>query len=177
MKAEVKNTKKIWRRGNVLDLVILLLVIAAVASVVFRYYQIQDVAQDQNSEAVYVRFQVEQALPGIADAVQAGEAVRLTDGTSFGTLEVHEGATGSCPFAVSAAQMLLKDASGQYVSATLTGTSAVDLEGVLRCTGAYDEQGVFLLGGRYSLSPGQKVAVLTEKTAFVLCVTEINPAR
>lgn len=177
MKTEVKNTKKLWRRGNVLDLVILLLVVAAIVSVVFRYYQTKSLTEEQNSEAVYVSFNVEQALPGIADAVMAADTVRLSDGTLFGTLETHKEATGSCPLAVRAAQMLLKDENGHYVSAALVGTSVVDFEGVLKCTGIYDEQGAFLLGGHRSLTPGQKITVQTEKTAFVLCVTAIDRTR
>ncbi|MBR0442766.1 MAG: hypothetical protein IIX15_00340 [Clostridia bacterium] len=177
MKTEVKNTKRFWRRGNVLDIVILLLVIAAVASVVLRYYQTQNSIEQQNSKTVYLSFAVEEAIPGIADAVLAGDTLYLADGTVMGTLVAHERATGACPLAVDAAQMLLKDASGRYVNATLSGNSLVDLEGVLRCTGIYDEQGAFLLGGRYSISPGQKIAVLSEKTAFVLYVTAIDSVR
>jgi hypothetical protein len=177
MKNEVKNTKRFWQRGNVLDIVILLLVLAAIASVVFRYYQTQTLAEEQNSQTVRVSFSVEQTLPGIADAMSVGDTLRLTDGTVFGRLEAHEGAMGACPFSVQAAQLLLKDASGDYVEATLDTGSLVDLEGVLECTGIYDEHGAFLLDGRYSISPGQRVAVLSEKTAFALCVTEIDNAK
>lgn len=177
MKNEVKNTKRFWKRGNVLDVVILLLILAAIASVVFRYYQTQNDLEEQNSQTVRISFSVEQALPAIADAAAVGDTLRLTDGAVFGTLEAHEGATGTCPFAVKAAQILLKDASGNYVEAPLETKSLVDLEGVLECTGIYDEHGVFLLDGRYSISPGQRVAVLSEKTAFVLCVTDMDNAK
>lgn len=173
MKNEVKNTRRLLRRGNVLDIVILLLVIAAVASVVFRYYQTKNSHEEQNSQTVSVSFTVEQALPGVADAVAVGDMLCLTDGATFGTLEMHKDATGSCPFAVREAHMLLQDADGNYVNAPLLGSNLVELDGVLTCTGIYDEYGSFLLGGRYSISPGQRVAVYGEKAAFVLCVTEI----
>lgn len=174
MKNEVKSTKRLFRRGNVLDIVILLLVVAAVASVVIRYYQTANSREDKNAQTVRISFEIEQALPGIADAVAQGDTLRLTDGTAFGTLETHGDATGSCPLSVEAADILLQDADGNYVNAPLVGNGVVDLEGVLKCTGAYDEHGSFLLDGRYSISPGQRVAVLHEKAAFVLCVTDIE---
>ena len=177
MKTEVKNTKKIWRRGNVIDIVILLLVVAAIASVVLRYYQTQAEVQDQNARRVHVSFVVEDARPGVAEATSIGDAVDLTDGTVFGELLAHESAAGECPFAMSAAQVLLQDENGHYVNATLSGAALVDLQGVLTCTGIYDEQGAFLLGGHYSLSPGQRVAVQTERTIFVLCIAEIAEIR
>jgi hypothetical protein len=177
MKTEVKNTKKFWRRGNVIDIVILLLLVAAIASVVLRYYQTQSDEQDLNARNVRIGFVVEDTLPGIASAATIGEMVYLSDGTAFGKLEAHPHAADPCPFAVSAAQMLLQNADGHYVNATLGGGSLVDLQGLLTCTGIYDEQGAFLLGGHYSISPGQRVAVVTEQTAFVLCITDIETLR
>ncbi len=177
MKTEVKNTKKIWRRGNIIDIVILLLVVAAIASVVLRYYQTQAQEQDLNAWTVQVSFVVEDTLPGIASAVAVGDTVYLADGTTFGQLKAHQQAIAPCPFAMSAAQVLLQDAQGHYVNATVSGAALVDLQGTLTCTGIYDEQGAFLLGGHYSLSPGQRVAVVSEKTAFVLCIMEIDALR
>ncbi len=174
MKTEVKNTKRFWRRGNVLDLAILLILLAAICSIGYRYYAANAHANDTDGEPVQVRFTVESVLPGTADALTSGDILYWESTQQvFGALAMHPQAQGICPVSVSAASELLRDANGNYVNVFVPEGARVDWEGVLNCQGTFNEQNTFLLDGRYTVTPGQKISVYTEKVSFILTVTEI----
>ncbi|MBR5615535.1 MAG: DUF4330 family protein [Clostridia bacterium] len=175
MKTEEKNTKRFWRRGNVLDIAIILLVLAAAVAIGYRYYQTVTEQQNDTHDTAYVTFEVKSAQPAIAGAIKAGEIV-YTDSTdaALGEIVVYEKATDGTPFAISAAMVTVQDEDGNYVEVAVPDASLVDFVGTVSCLGFTDENGTFLLNGRTPLTPGQTVAVHTEKATFVLTVLSVR---
>ncbi|MBR2620875.1 MAG: DUF4330 family protein [Clostridia bacterium] len=176
MKNEEKNTKRFWRRGNVLDIVIVLLVLAAAFAIGYRYYQTAAEKQHDTLDTVMVTFEVKSAQSAITQAIKAGDTVYLDSADSaLGQIAVHTAATDGTPFAVSAAKVLVQDESGNYVEVAVPDDSPiVDFEGTVSCLGFVDENGTFLLGGRTPITPGQTIAVHTEQTSFVLTVVALD---
>ena len=157
-----------------LDIAIVLLLVAAVCTIGYRYYAANTGSDEADGKAVQVRFAVESVLPGTADELTIGDVLYWENTQqSIGTLVQHPEASGMCSVAINAAEELLRDANGNYVSVSVPEGGRVDLEGLLDCRGTFDEQRTFLLGGRYTLTPGQRISVYTERVTFVLTVLEI----
>ena len=179
MKTEEKNTKRFWRRGNVLDIAIILLVLAAAFAIGYRYYQTVTEEKNDTLDTVMVTFEVKNAQNAMTKVIKAGDAVYLdsTD-AALGQIVVHTAATDGTPFAVRAAKVLVQDANGNYVEVTVPDDSPiVDFEGTVSCLGFLDENGTFLLGGRTPITPGQVIAVHTEQASFVLTVASLTPLK
>lgn len=173
MKTEVKTNKRFWRRGNVLDVVILLLLLAAIVSIGYRYYLANEAADADELDDYEITFRAENVLPGVVDALRAGDVIYLSDGEAMGTLGLADGAQGNAPVVTEAAETLVRDAQGNYVSVTLPDASYLDVQGIVKCQGVKDENGTLLLGGDRSVTPGQKLTVHTEKATLVLTVMSI----
>ncbi len=175
MKTEEKTTKRFWRRGNVLDIAILLLLVAILAAVGYRYYQTVRATEDDALSSVRLTYTVKGALPVLTEEIRADETLYL-DGTNevLGLVVTHMQAPLGSPFSATPAQSVVQDAQGHYVTVVAPDGARLDLTGVLICRGTIDEDGSFLLDGRMPLTPGQTIAVHTERTAFVLTVSDIE---
>jgi hypothetical protein len=175
MKTEEKNTKRFWRRGNVLDIVIILLLLAAAFAIGYRYYQTVTEEKNDTLDTVMVTFEVKSAQPTIVQAIKAGDTIYLDGANSaFGQITAHAAATDGTPFAVSAAKVTVQDENGNYVEIALPDGSLIDFVGTVSCLGFVDENGTFLLDGRTPVTPGQTIAVHTEQASFVLTVVSLS---
>lgn len=173
MKTEEKNAKRFWRRGNVLDTAIVLLLLVAAFTVGYRYYQSANEAQHDVQNTVTVTFRVEDASAAMPAAMANGETLYLSStGDALGALLEHQEATEGTPFQIMPVEVLTQNEDGTIVSVAMPD-GTVDFIGVLSCQGIFDENGSFLLGGRTPITPGQTVAVYSERTAFVLTVISI----
>ncbi len=173
MKTEVKNTRRAFR-GNLLDVVIILLLLAAVFSVGYRYYMSTQGVPDDEQRQASVTFRVESALPTLASALAYADPIySVNSGEQIGTLVRHPSADTS-PVLSTAAALLVEDGDGSYVRVEHPSAERVDIEGVMSCRGTVTDRGVFLLEGVTELSPGQMLNVYTETTAFTLLIVDIT---
>ena len=177
MKTEVKKTKRFWHRGNVLDIAILLIVIASIVSIGYRYYQTREGVSDEQLRTAELTLTAQAVEPGVINALTQGNVVYLKNtGEVLGTLEKHPQATGSCPVEFHAASVIMTDEHGNYVQASMPDGTLLDLTAVIKSRGTVDEEGVFLLDGRYAVVPGQRISVYTERVSMVLTVTQVRTA-
>lgn len=173
MKTEVKNTRRVVR-GNLLDLVIVLLLLAAIFSVGYRYYMSEQGISDDELRQASVTFRVENTIPTLAATLAHADPIYSANSRDqLGTLVRHPSASTG-PVISTAASMLLENGDGSYVRVDCPDGSRVDLEGMMSCRGTLSEGGVFMLNGVTELSPGQVLTVYTEKTSFSLLVVDIT---
>lgn len=165
MKSEEKSAKRFWRRGNILDIILLLLVLAAIVGIIYRYHEAKVADREPMIEAE-VSFSVREVLPGIGETLRAGDTLRMgADNTVFGQLKKIE---------VTPAMVLAEDDNGQYVVVELPEGTRIDMAGTILCEGRKNENGAFVLNGETVLTPGETFAVYTDKAAFMLTVSGIN---
>lgn len=173
MKTELKNTRRAVR-GNLLDLVIILLLLAAIFSVGYRYYMSEQSGAGDELRQANVTFRVENTLPTLASALSHADPIySANNGDQIGTLVRHPSATTG-PVITTSASLLLTTEDGTYVRVESPDGARVDLEGVMGCRGKMTAGGIFLLNGVTELSPGQVLTVYTEKTSFSLLVVDIT---
>jgi hypothetical protein len=171
MRSEEKNTKRFWRRGNVLDIAIILLLIAAIATVGYRYYQAAGADQMGDLKNVVMTFRVVEAPESIAQMVQQNDKVYLdSTGAELG-MALDVSAQGDSIFEITPIQVTTKDDKGDTVTVTLP---VVNLSGGLLCQGTMGEDGTFLLDGRTPITPGQRLTVHTETATFTLTVMAVS---
>lgn len=171
MKTDEKNTKRTGRRFNVLDVVIILLLLAAIATIGYRYYQSKKEAAADTQQAVLLTFEIKD-IPAGAVKELGKDAVYLdASGELLGVLQIHKGATDGLVLSIRPVQVTVQDEGGNYVTVDSPDASRVSATGTVKCMGRLNEDGSFLLNGTTPVTPGQVIAVHTEKVSFTLTVT------
>ena len=173
MKIEEKNQKKLWRRGNVLDVAIVLLLIAAIATIGYRYYRSTNDSADADLKNVVITYEVVQAPASMAEAIQPAQAIYLQSAkTLLGTaLDITLDQDSGTVFEVTKVFGETVDENGNPVTVEMP---YVNLVGGVFCQGTVDENGTFLLDGRTPITPGQLVSVYTETVEYTFTVLTIS---
>lgn len=171
MRSEEKNTKRFLRRGNVLDIAIVLLLIAAIVTVGYRFYQAAGSDNEGEIKNVVMTFRVEEAPEAVAHMVKQNDTFYLDSiqGALGTALDIST--EGESIFEVTPMQVTVKGEGGEAEAVTLP---LVDLTGGLLCRGTLQEDGSFLLDGRTPITPGQHLVVHTETVTFTLTVMALS---
>ncbi len=175
MKTEDKNAVRLSKRGNVLDTAIILLLVAALAAIGYRYFRLHRSVGANEEIRMVMTFEVENVEATRLNFISEDDVV-FADGTEerIGTLNRHPGATGVSPFATQSARVTLTDADGAPVTVEVPDASRLDATGQLTCLGILHDTGVFYLNGTTVISPGQRIHVHTERASFVLTVQSLE---
>lgn len=173
MKTEEKSKKRVLRRGNVLDFAIVLLLIAAVATIGYRYYRSNGAAGEENFKQVVIVYEVEQAPATMAQAVKPVQEIYLQNTkTLLGTaLDISVQQEDDTVFEVTKILGESVDEDGNPIEVEMP---YVDLVGGVWCAGTVDENGTFFLDGNTPITPGQRITVYTETVEFTLTVVTIS---
>lgn len=163
--------KSTVRRGNVLDLFILLLLVASIIGIGYRYYTKTHPARADMLTDAEISFEIKSAVFTLPSYVKAGDVLYFEDGTVFGTVMDNSTEEENTALYVTPATVLTTDENGNYIRITYPDSSRVDCMGKLRCTGVFEEDGAFLLDGTRYITGGTALTVHTETASFVLNVT------
>ena len=179
MKAEqktIKGTASQARRGNVLDLIILILLVASIVAIGYRYYTRSGQGKSQLMTDAEVSFEIKDAVFTLPSYVRTGEILYREDGTPLGTLQNNNAGDENTALFVSAASLLVSDEDGNYVRVSYPDSSRVDCIGSMVCRGTFEQDGAFLLDGTTYLTPGDAIRVHTETAAFTVVITACSAA-
>ena len=170
------GTKTPLRRGNILDLLILLLLVAAIIAIGYRYYTKSRPARADEMRAAEVAFEIKGAIFTLPSYVKAGDVLYLEDGTALGTVLNNSPEEENTALYVQSAAVITTDESGKYVRVSYPDSSRVDAQGKLRCNVLPEADGSFLLDGSTYITPGSVIRVHTETAAFDMTVTSVTEA-
>ena len=173
MKTEEKNSKKAWRRGNVLDIAIVLLLIAAIATIGYRYYRSTNASNDADLNNFVITYEVVQAPVSMIEAIQPAQPIYLQSSqTRLGTaLDITVDQESGTIFEVT---KVFGEVTNENGDPTTVEMPYVNLVGGVFCQGTLDENGTFLLDGRTPITPGQLVTVYTETVEYTFTVLTIS---
>ncbi len=160
---------------NVIDAMIVMLVIAAVLGMFFRYNIIDFLTADKNDERYVVSFSIEDIKYTTPNYISVGDKVYFkSTGDIMGTLiseSENQGALNITP-----AIKHFTDSKGNIQAIFYPNEeSRVDAKGRLVCLGNYTEGSGFCIDGNVYIASGQYVEVYTELVSFSLKITSIEP--
>ncbi len=174
MKAENKAIKAAAapkKRGNVLDILILLLLVAAIVAIGYRYYMQSGQSKSAQISDAEISFEIRDAIFSLPSYMQVGDVVYREDGTPLGTLRDNDTVDENTALYVSAASVLTTDEDGNYIRITYPDSSRVDCIGTISCRGTFEEDGSFLLDGTTHVTPGSAIRLHTETASFTAVIT------
>ncbi len=173
-----KNEKvRRFPKFGILDAVIILLVIAIVVGIYFRYSFFDTLTNMKNMKECYVTFKTGNVTVDTTRALYKDDLVYLkSDGSTFGTLAVKSEEMSTVIQEQPATNTIFKDGKAyadiQYPQgidgALIYGT------GVIKCSCLLSEDGAYLLNGSTYISIGQTYTVCTEKVTFDITITQIE---
>ena len=161
--------------GSVIDIVIILIIVAALVGIGFRIYATQHPTVSTEKGEYEVSFRVDSVSYMLPNYLRTGDEVYLSDsGRLLGVLQNSSEYEEGSALAVTPARVTVLDENGNYVSVSYPGEALVDAVGVVLASGYYDANGSFLLDGKIHITPGEVLHVRTELVDFSLTVTEIE---
>ena len=174
--ATVKGgSKQPTRRGNILDLLILFILVAALIGIGYRYYTKSNPSRAQELSEVEIAFEIRDAVFTLPSYVKTGDVLYFEDGTVFGTIKNNSPEEDNTALYVQSAAVIVSDESGNYIRIAYPDSSRVDAQGKLSCRGVFSEDGTFLHEGTGYITAGTAYRVYTENVAFTLTVTSVTP--
>jgi hypothetical protein len=173
MKTEEKSKKQLWRRGNVLDFAIALLILAAIATIGYRYYRSVSDSPDESLKNFVMTYEVKEAPLSLAESVKPDQKIYMASSQELlGTaIDVSVENADDTLFEMTVLKGFSKGEDGTLVTVELPNAN---LTGGLICQGVQDESGAFLLNGRIAVTPGQVITVYTETAEYTLTVLTLS---
>ena len=177
-KEEGKSEKKKFPKIHVLDVVIILLVIAVLAGVYFRYNVFDSIGNLQSQSEVQITFSIKNIKDSSKHYVEIGDNVYFkSDGKEFGTIMESTENSDVALIVTPAWENFIADEGkdmGKYISVNYPQGTRVDAEGKIKCSGVITADGTFLLGGSRYISAGQTETICTERATFEITVLSIE---
>ena len=181
--SEVVKTKPVkvrrFPKFSIIDAVIILLVIAIVVGIYFRYSFFDTLNSTRNIKECYVTFKTQNTTETQLDALAKDDLIYFkSDKSAFGTLTV-ESEEKPLP-------ILTYPATNDV---TLYGKTYLDVEypqnvenpliygtGIIKCECSITDDGSYLLNGSTYIAAGQTYTVCTEKVTIEITITSIEEA-
>lgn len=171
------HTEKVKKapRFGVLDAVIILLVIAVIVGVYFRYQIMDWITNQRNVREYTVTFAIDNIRYTTPNYLNVGDEVYFADsGDSFGTLiEESDDASNIALSIVPSSETFYIDGVA-YDIPYPDNESRVDVKGRLLCSGSYSEDGGLLVNGSTYIAAGQTVSMQTEWVSAELRILTIE---
>ncbi len=174
--AENKSSKKIKKpHFNVIDTMIVILLVVAVAGIYFRYNISDIIGKNKNLEEYAVSFSIKNMRYTTPNYINVGDKVYFAgSGDLFGELiseSENKGVLNITP-----ASEFFVDSSGNVVEAFYPNDeSRINAKGRMLCKGIYTSDGGFCVDGTTYIARGKTVDVYTELVTVTITVTDIEP--
>lgn len=158
---------------NVVDALIIIVLIAVVLGIYFRFNVVEMFGSKERTEAYNVSFSVDNIRYTTPSYVNVGDKVYFGDtGELFGVLNSES--ENQSVLSITPASEIFVDSSGNIQEVYYENETRVDAKGRIECQGTYAKDAGFCVGGTRYLAPGQTVEINTELVTFVITITSID---
>ena len=176
--SEQKKTPSRRVRFTWIDGVIIFLVVICILGVIFRYPIMDKLGLGEDYAQYRVKFSVTAMDATAVKHLSGGDELYFDNGELAGTLcypslnnTVGAGSALDCR----PASVYIDNGAGELVWAQYPEGTRVDATGAFDCTGAYDSDLNFSIGGKKNIAVGQSITVCTDTVTLYITVTEITP--
>ncbi len=159
---------------NVIDALIIVLLIAVVLGIYFRFNIIDKLTQNDNLGSYAVSFSVENIRHTTPTYMNIGDEVYFGDTDEpFGVL-ISE-SDNNTALNITPSSKIFVDSSGNVVEVYYSGEEArINAKGRIECKGVYTDEGGFCVDGTRYIAPGQSLEIKTELVTVTVTVTSID---
>ena len=174
--ADIKNQKaeRSRVRFNVLDAFIIILVIAAVVGVYFRYSILDFLKSDMNSEKYVITYSIDDIRYTTPSYFHVDDKVYFaSNGELFGTLISESENQGVLSIMPASKEFVASNGDVKNVFYP-NSESRVTGKGRLVCEGSYNDDGGFFVDGETYVAAGQIIDVKTETVSVQMRVLSIE---
>ena len=165
-------------RFRALDVVIIILILAAIVGVYFRYNILDTLTGNLNQKDYIVSFEINDIAYSTENYINIGDKVYYNSGSGddIGKLmEASEDAKNAL-ITVPAITSFVPDGENRAVEVSYPKDTRIDASGRMLCSGTYSVESGFLLNGRDHLSAGDKISVKTNLVTVEIVITNITLA-
>ncbi len=159
---------------NVLDAVIIIVVIAAIVGVYFRYNILDFLKSESNKKQYVISYSLDDIRYTTPNYINVDDKVYFeSNGKLFGTL-ISESENKEA-LSIRPASKEFIDSNGEVKEVFYPNNeSRVTARGRLVCEGYYDEDGGFYIDGNIYVAAGQSIAVCTERVSVTMRILSID---
>ena len=160
---------------NVIDALIIILLVAIVLGVYFRFNIVEQLKSEDNTDVYTVSFSVDNIRYTTPSYMSVGDAVYFADsGELFGVL-ISDSENQSVMSIMPASEIFI-DSAGEIKEVYYDEDTRIDARGRIECKGIYTEEGGFCVNGTRYIAPGQTLEINTELVTINITVTSIDKA-
>ena len=156
-----------------LDIVILVLILAAVVGVYFRYNILDTLTGSKNLKDYVISFDINDIQYKTEDYINVGDKVYYNNGEELGTLIEADKNVTQALTVKSASVIYVPDGATKAEELFYPENTRIDAKGRMKAQGSYSTDGGFLHNGRTPISIGDKISVTTELVTVQITVTDI----
>lgn len=171
--SNIAKTIKAHKFG-VLDVAIVLIIIASIVGIYFRFNLIESLTQRANTKNVVVSYSIDNIRYTTPNYINVDDKVYIySSGELLGTVINSSEEMSNALNVAPSSEEFIDD--GEYVEVYYPNSeSRVDANGRLMCKGAYTDDRGLLINGSTHISAGQSIPVKTELATFVITITAIE---
>ena len=167
--------EKTLPRFSVLDAVIIIIVIAAICGIYFRYNIMEMISARRNIKEYTIEFSIDNINASTTRFIQENDEIRFAnDNEHFGTVIKDSQGISDNILSITPAFEIFTE-NGQAFPVFYPEDTRVNAVGTMRCKGTYSDNGIFLINGSRSISSGENIQVHTDEVTVTICVLSINP--
>lgn len=173
MKNSGNNKEKTLPRFGVLDAVIILLVIAAVCGIYFRYNIMDMIEARRNIKEYTVEFSIDNINASTTRFIHENDEVRFASSNErLGVFIKDPNGMSDSVLSITPASEIF-NRNGNIVEVFYPEDTRVDAIGRIKCNGTYSDNGIFLVNGSVSLSSGEVIEVHTDEVTVSIKILGI----
>lgn len=174
MKKEMYNQAKRNSRFNIIDVFIIVLIVAIILGVYFRFNVVEYFDNMGDEKEYVISFSVKDIRATTPEFIKVGDSFYLEDGELFGKL-LSESAESVAALNITPALKHFTDSDGKIVSAYYPNNQTrIDAKGRISCYGYYNDQSGFCLEGTNYFAPGQTVSLHSELVSLNITIISID---
>lgn len=176
VKKEKNNAEKIRRfpKFYVLDAVIIILIVAVLLGIYFRYSIFDVLGNSKNQVDVKISFSIKNIQDTTSHYIDIGDKVYIKDSqVDLGTIMSSE-ENSDMPLGNITPAAITFVENGEVLKVNYPSDTRIDAEGRLLCRGIFAQDGSFMLNGNEYLSAGQVLTVCTERVTVEITVLSIE---
>ena len=162
-------------RFRALDIVIIILILAAVAGIYFRYNILDTLTGRLNQKDYIISFEINDIMYSTENYINIGDKVYYNSGSGENVGKLIEASEDSKnALSVRYAKIdIIPEGEKQVYEAYYPKDTRIDASGRMLCSGTYSVAGGFLLNGTDHVSAGDKLAVRTDLVTVEIVITDI----